>query len=142
VLSSLERNGRAKWRASASANWRQGGWSVGWFTSYYGAFVDTSAATTEAVYRALGGPDYIRVFNDNGITRYLLRVEPMLLHNASFGYRWSGTAHPWLRDVSTRVALNNVFDRDPSLADETNAYVGGTANVRGRQISLEVTKRF
>jgi iron complex outermembrane receptor protein len=142
VLSLLGRNGRAKWRASGSLTWRHGAWSAGWFTSYYGSFVDTSAATTEAVYRALGGPGYIRVFNDNGITRYLLRVAPMISHNANVGYRFGAESHRWLRGVSARLALNNVFDRDPSLADETNAYVGGTANIRGRQVSLELTKRF
>jgi outer membrane receptor protein involved in Fe transport len=142
VLSLLGRNGRAKWRASGSLTWRRGAWSAGWFTSYYGSFVDTSAATTEAVYRALGGPGYIRVFNDNGITRYLLRVAPMISHNANIGYRFGAESHRWLRGVSTRLALNNVFDRDPSLADETNAYVGGTANIRGRQLVLELTKRF
>ena len=142
VLSLLGRNGRAKWRASSSLTWRQRAWSAGWFASYYGAFVDTSAATTEAVYRALGGPGYIRVFNNNGITRYLLRVEPMILHNANATYRFSADTHRWLRGVSARLALNNVFDQEPSLADEANGYVGGTANVRGRQIVLDLTKRF
>jgi hypothetical protein len=108
--------------------WRQGGVSAGWFSSYFGSFVDTSAATTEQIYRVLGYPDYIRKFNDNGITRYLLRVAPMISHNANVGYRFGTESHRWLRGVSARLALNNVFDRDPSLADETNAYVGGTAN--------------
>ena len=41
----LQRNGRTKWRANASLSWRQGPVSAGWFTSYFGSFVDTSAAT-------------------------------------------------------------------------------------------------
>lgn len=142
VLSLLERNGRARWRASGSIHWRRGPWSAGWFTNYFGSFVDTSAATTEAVYRALGGPSYIRVFNDNGITRYLLRVEPAWLHNASVTRRFGSDAPAWFRNVSVRLAVNNVLDTDPPLADEASGYAAGTANVRGRQFAFEVTKRF
>ena len=143
VLSSLERNGRAKWRASGSLQWRRGPWSASWFTQYYGSFVDTSAATTEAVYRALGGPDYIRVFNDNGVTRYYLRVAPAKLHNTSLTHRFDRTSAPrWLHGVSVRFAVNNLFDVEPPIADETNGYAAGTANIRGRQFVLDLTKRF
>jgi outer membrane receptor protein involved in Fe transport len=141
-LDELERNGRTKWRASASVSWRQGPVSAGWFTSYFGSFVDTSAATTEAIYRALGGPDYIRVFNDNGITRYLYRVEPAISHNAWISYRFERGAHRWLRGVTLRGAINNVFDTEPPLADEQYGYFTGSANARGRQFTMEVSKRF
>jgi len=141
-LDELERNGRTKWRASASVSWRQGPVSAGWFTSYFGSFVDTSAATTEAIYRALGGPDYIRVFNDNGITRYLYRVEPAISHNAWLSYRFERGAHRWLRGVTLRGAINNVFDTEPPLADEQYGYFTGSANARGRQFTMEVSKRF
>jgi outer membrane receptor protein involved in Fe transport len=141
-LSSLGRNGRARWRASGSLAWRREGWSAAWFTSYYGTFVDTSAATTEAVYRALGAPRHIQVFNDNGITRYLLRVAPMITHNANVGYRWGAGAPRWLDGAAVRLQVNNVLDREPSLADETNGYVGGTSHVRGRQFALEISRRF
>jgi iron complex outermembrane recepter protein len=141
-LDTLERNGRAKWRATASLAWRQGGWSAGWFTSYYGTFVDTSAATTEAIYVALGRPNYIRVFNDNGITRYLLRVDPVILHNASVSYRFGKESNRWVRQVSVRASVNNVFDLEPPVVDETNGFQGGTINPRGRQFALEVSKRF
>ncbi|MBC7368840.1 MAG: hypothetical protein H7343_18850 [Undibacterium sp.] len=52
--------------------------------------MDTSAATTGPIYRALGAPGYIRVFNDNGIVRYLLRVDPAINHNAWVSYRSRG----------------------------------------------------
>ncbi|MBM3851627.1 MAG: hypothetical protein FJ399_00565 [Verrucomicrobia bacterium] len=142
VLDELNRNGRVAWRASASLAWRLGGWSAGWFSSYFGTFVDTSAATTAAVYAALGQPDYIRVFNDNGITRYVLRVDPFINHNAWLAYRFDRGAHRWLQGVSVRGGLNNVFDYEPSLADETYGYAGGGANPRGRQFTLELTKRW
>ena len=142
ILDELDRNGRVRWRASASLTWRQGGWSAGWFTSYFHSFVDTSAATTEAVYRALGQPDYIKVFNDNGITRYVLFVDPFMNHNAWVTYRFDRGSHRWLRGVSVRLGINNVFDVEPPLADETYGYAGGSANVRGRQATLELSRKF
>lgn len=141
-LDELERNGRTKWRANASVSWRQGPVSAGWFASYFGSFVDTSAATTEPIYRALGGPDYIRVFNDNGITRYLLRVDPSINHNAWISYRFDRAGRDWLKGVTVRGGINNVFDTDPQLADEQYGYQSGSFNVRGRQFTMEVSKKF
>ena len=142
VLNELDRNGRVRWRASASLAWRHAGWSAGWFTSYFHSFVDLSAATTEPVYRALGQPDYIRVFNDNGITRYVLRVDPVFNHNAWIAYRFDRETRDWRRGLSLRLGLNNVLDTEPSLADETYGFAGGSANPRGRQATFEITKRF
>ncbi|WP_414662004.1 TonB-dependent receptor domain-containing protein [Horticoccus sp. 23ND18S-11] len=142
ILDELGRNGRVKWRANSSVSWRQGPVSAGWFANYFGSTVDTSAATTEAIYRALGSPEYIRVFNDNGITRYLLNVDPMITHNAWISYRFDKDARPWLKGVSVRGGINNVFDTDPQLADEQYGYISGSANPRGRQFTMEVSKRF
>jgi iron complex outermembrane receptor protein len=142
ILDELDRNGRTKWRANASVSWRQGPVSAGWFTSYFGSFVDTSAATTEQIYRVLGAPEYIQVFNDNGITRYLLRVDPSINHNAWISYRFDGRSRPWLKGVTLRGGINNVFDTEPQLADEQYGYFPGTANVRGRQFTMEFSKRF
>ena len=103
VLDELDRNGRVKWRANGSVSWRLGGLSAGWFTSYFGSTVDTSAATTEPIYRALGSPSYIRVFNDNGITRYVLRVDPTYNHNVWASYRFAGKNSAWLKGVSVAV---------------------------------------
>lgn len=142
VLSTLGKDAEVKWRANASLVWRRDAWSAGWFTNYIGAFADTSAATTEAVYRALNAPEHIRVFNDNGVIRYLYRVEPFILHNANVSYRFGAkTDTRLLRGVTLRFGLNNVFDTEPPIVDEANAYSGG-ANVRGRQFTLDVSKAF
>lgn len=142
ILDELNRNGRTAWRANASLSWRQGPYSAGWFTSFYGSFVDTSAATTEQIYRVLGRPEYIKVFNDNGVTRYLLRVEPQINHNAWIAYRFPASSGRYLKGVSLRGGINNVFDTEPALADEQYGYQAGTFNVRGRQFTMEVSKRF
>jgi outer membrane receptor protein involved in Fe transport len=142
VLDTLERNGRVKWRANASLSWRLGSWSAGWFTNYFGSFVDTGAETTAQIYQALGGPDYIRAFNDNGITRYLLRVDPYIQHNAWISYRFPHESRPWLQGVSTRVGVNNVLDTDPPMSSDQYGFRTGTANPRGRQFTFEVSKAF
>jgi outer membrane receptor protein involved in Fe transport len=142
VLDQLDRAGRTKWRATASVSWRLGGWSAGWFTSYFGSYVDLGAETTAQIYQALGGPDYIRVFNDNGITRYVLRVDPYIQHNAWLAYRFDNDAHAWLRGVSLRGGINNVLDEDPPLTSDQYGYRTSTANPRGRQFTMEVSKKF
>lgn len=141
-INELGRNGRTKWRASASLSWRLSQWSAGWFASYYGGFVDTSAATTEAVYNALGAPDYIRVVDTNGVLQYFYNVRPYLQHNAWIGYNFKNSGNRWLRDIRIRVGVNNVFDVWPPLADEDYGYFTGSANPRGRQFSLEITRKF
>jgi len=142
VLDELGRNGRAHWRGNASVSWRQGGWSAGWFATYFGTFVDTSAATTEAIYLALGRPKYISVFNDNGVVRYLYKVTPSIPHNAWLAYRFDRGAPKWLRGVSVRGGINNVFDAIPPLADEQYGYFTGSANPRGRTFTFDVTTKF
>jgi iron complex outermembrane recepter protein len=142
VLDQLGRNGRVKWRANASLSWRMGAWSAGWFTSYFDSYVDTGAETTQQIYQALGGPSYIRAFNDNGITRYLFRVSPSYQHNAWISYRFDRGARPWLQGASVRLGMNNVLDTEPPLTPDQYGYRSGAANPRGRQFTMEVSKRF
>jgi outer membrane receptor protein involved in Fe transport len=142
VLDELGRNGRARWRASASASWRRGPWSAGWFTSYFDSFVDTGAETTAQIYQALGGPDYIKVYNDNGLPRYLLRVDPNLQHNAWISYRFERTAAPLLRGMTVRLGVNNVLDTDPPMSSDQYGFRSGTANPRGRQFTFDVSRSF
>ncbi|MBI5767389.1 MAG: TonB-dependent receptor [Verrucomicrobia bacterium] len=142
VLSELGRNGRVSWRASGNASWRQGAWGAGWFTSYFDSFVDTGAETTQAIYQALGGPDYIKVFNDNGALRYLLRVKPSLQHNAWISYRFERGASLWLRGTTVRLGINNAADTDPRLTSDQYGFRSGSANPRGRQFTFDVSRAF
>ncbi len=142
LVDELDRNGRVSWRANASVAWRQGPLSAGWFGSYFGSFVDTSAATTEPITRALGYPSYIKIFNDNGVTRYLFRVSPSYNHNVWMSYRFERREKSWLNGVSVRGGINNVLDTIPRLADEQYGYVSGSANPRGRQFTMEFAKKF
>jgi iron complex outermembrane receptor protein len=141
----LWEDGRAIWRWNGTLRWRKGNLSAGWFTSYYGSFVDTSAGTTLAVYEYLGRPSYIdaTTTTNAGATRYLLRVEPAISHNASVGYRFDRRHKiPPLRNTSLRLGVNNVFNTDPPISDATFGYTSGTYNPRGRQYWLELAKAW
>lgn len=141
----LWEDGRAEWRWNASLRWRKGNWSAGWFTSYYGTFVDTGAATTLAVYDSLGRPDYIdaTTTTNAGATRYLLKVEAAVSHNLSGGYRFD-RRHKFapLRNTSLRLGVNNVFNTDPPIADAVYGDQSGAYNPRGRQYWLELEKSW
>lgn len=142
VESLLFEDGSTKYRGNFSILWRREALSLGWFTSYYGPWVDTSATTTAAVYQALGRPSYIRVYNDDGITRYLLKVSSAISHNVNAAYRFAGDGPRWIRSVTVRGGINNLLDVDPPLVDNGNGYQPGTASSRGRQFYLEVSRRF
>ncbi|MBI5692279.1 MAG: TonB-dependent receptor [Verrucomicrobia bacterium] len=142
ILNNLGQGGRTRWRANANLSWRQGAWSAGWFTSYFGTYVDAGAQTTQQIYEALGRPDYIQVFNSNGVTIYTLRVDPYIQHNSWVSYRFAKSAPRWLQGASLRLALNNVFDTEPPLTSDQYGYRTSTANPRGRQVSLDYSKKF
>jgi iron complex outermembrane recepter protein len=139
----LYEDGRPKWRYNLSARWRRGNWNAGWFMSYYGKFVDTGAATTSAVFNALGRPDYINPFNNSGAFRYVLEVEPAIAHNVNIGYRFTrNSGIRALRNLGIRAGINNVFDEPPPISDSTFGYESGAANPRGRQYWIEVSKAW
>ncbi|MBC7368839.1 MAG: hypothetical protein H7343_18845 [Undibacterium sp.] len=54
----------------------------------------------------------------------------------------AGKNRAWLKGVSVRGGINNVMDEEPPLADEQYGYQSGTANVRGRQFTCEVSRKF
>lgn len=142
VIDQLGKDGRAKWIGNLTLGWKLGALSADWFTTYYGASADTSAATTEAIYDALGKPKSITVFNDNGINRYYMRVKPVALHNLRITYAFGhGDQARGLRSSLT-IGVNNIFDTWPPVADEDEGFFVGTVNPRGRQFKLKYELKF
>ena len=139
----LREDGVVEWRRSASLTWRKGNWRAGWYTTFYDDFMDTSAATTEAVYEALGRPDYIEVFVEpvSGVVRYRQKVESFMAHNANLTYHFDRN-DGLLADATVRFGVSNLTDEEPPLADESRGYRGGTVSAKGRSFYLELTKKF
>lgn len=143
-VDSINRDGRTRFRGNLGVNWRRGRWSAGWFTTYYGTYVDTGASTTKEVYEALGKPEYISMYQDSGgVMRYRYLVTASVNHNANLGYTIGRVRNSLFSNTSIRVGINNVMDAEPPVADEDSGYRRGAAtNPRGRSFYAQVSKRF
>jgi hypothetical protein len=143
-VTNINRDGRTRFRGNIGLNWRVGSWSAGWFTNYYGPYADTGTATTEAVYQALGRPEYISTYVDSGgVRRYRYLVTAHVRHNAHCNYLFQAKRGALLRDLSLRFGVNNVFDQEPPLADSDTGYQRGAGtDPRGRVYYGQLTKRF
>ncbi|MDP3068912.1 MAG: TonB-dependent receptor [Opitutaceae bacterium] len=142
VFSDIGQNGTPNWRFNTTLRWRKGNWSANWYTFYWGKFRDTSATVTESQYIALGQPSYITRYTSlAGVTSFQLVVDPTILHNFSVSYRFD-RAHRirQLRNTTVQASINNVFDKPPAWADENSGFQTGTANPRGQQFVLQITK--
>jgi len=144
----LEEDGRAKWRANGSVFWRQGGWSGGWFAQYYGGSMDpggalATGAAGAALYEQLGRPSYIKVFNDlGGVVRYRWWIEDVIQHSAHLQHTFGRRSNKFIRGVTARFGVSNIFDEEPPIADESRGYQGGTVSAKGRAYYLELSRKF
>ncbi|MBP6865275.1 MAG: TonB-dependent receptor [Candidatus Didemnitutus sp.] len=154
VEDNLNENGITRWKGNASVTWRIGKWTSGWFTQYVKGTVDTSAALgaggdnptdpalLDEVVAALGYPKYFHPFSDTtGAIRLGYLVDDWIVHNAYVQHRF-GRQKDIHNNVTLRFGVNNVFDTDPSIADESRGYRTGGSNPRGRQFYLQITKIF
>lgn len=144
-VSTINRDGRARYRGGFGGTYRHERWTAGWFANYYGKYVDTSTATTVQVYEALGRPSYISVYNDSGgVRRYRYLVSSYMVHNTYLNYAFPRRRESLLlSNLSLRLGVNNVFDTEPPVADEDFGYRRGAGtNARGRAYYAQLTKRF
>ncbi len=115
-------DGQPEWRWGANLTWRHdSGLGAGFRTEYTGEFIDTGVGLDP------NGQPFI--------------VDDWMTSNAYLQYDFD---HPdeALDGLRIRLGLNNVFDKNPPLADETNGYDAAYHNIRGRQVYLDVRKRF
>ncbi|WP_285713283.1 TonB-dependent receptor domain-containing protein [Erythrobacter oryzae] len=120
----LELDGRPKWRFSGSVNWGLGLVDVGVFAQYVGQVWNTSVTR-----------DLPFTSDDPNINFY--RVDDMLTFNLSVGYSFEDGA---LEGTRIRLGVNNVFDTDPPLADETYGFFSALHSPRGRVFRVELRK--
>lgn len=123
----LEIEGRPKWRFSGSVNWNSGPVDVGLFGNYVGKVWDTSVARDNPIVSDDPNANFFRVnsfFTMNLSVAYTIRNKTAL----------DGTR--------LRFAVNNLFDRDPPLADENFGFFSELHSARGRQFAVELRKTF
>ncbi|WP_416832466.1 MAG: TonB-dependent receptor domain-containing protein [Erythrobacter sp.] len=123
----LEIEGRPKWRFSGSINWESGPVDIGLFGNYVGKVWDTSV-TRDVL---------IETTDPNG---NFYRVNDVFVTNFSISYTIENNTP--LDGTRLRFAINNVFDKDPPLADETYGYFSELHSARGRQFHVELRKNF
>ncbi|MBI5692558.1 MAG: TonB-dependent receptor [Verrucomicrobia bacterium] len=146
AITNINRDGRTRFRGDIGLTWRTGRWTGGWYTNYYGTYVDTGTATTQEIYEVLGKPEYISTYVDSGgVRRYRYLVSAYVVHNAYLSYsipRARGK-ESWLSDLSLRLGANNLFDNEPPLADEDTGYRRGAGtSAKGRTYYAQISKRF
>lgn len=123
----LEIDGRPKWRVSGSMNWESGPVQVGVFGQYTGKVWDTSVVR-----------DILLVSDDPNANFY--RVNDQFVTNLSISYTIDNNTA--LDGTRLRFAINNVFDKDPPLADETYGFYSELYTARGRVFHVELRKKF
>ncbi len=123
----LEIEGRPKWRFSGSVNWGMGPVDVGLFAQYVGQVWDTSVS------RDLP-------FDSADPNINFFRVDDFLTFNLNVAYTFDKGGP--LDGTRIRLGVNNLFDKDPPLADEELGFFSALHNARGRVWRVELRRNF
>ena len=123
----LEIEGRPKWRWSSSLLWSSGNFDASLFGKYVGKVYDTSVTRD----------NLLEVSDNPNINFY--PVSDQFTLNATITYTFDEGA---LDGTRIRLGLNNIFNEDPPLADETYGYFSELHSARGRVARVEVRHSF
>jgi outer membrane receptor protein involved in Fe transport len=123
----LELEGRPKWRFSGSVNWDSGPVDVSLFANYVGEVWDPDVSRDDPI-----------VSDDPNANFF--RVDDFLTVNFAVAYTIDNDTA--LDGTRLRFGINNLFDQDPPLADETYGYLSQLHTPRGRVFRVELRKNF
>lgn len=116
----LEIDGRPKWRLSGSAAFESGPVRVNLFGRYVGRVFDPGAQQDD--------------------TAEFFEVDDWFTLN--FGISYTIENDTALDGTRLRFGVNNIFNEDPPLADESYGFYGSLHSARGRQFSFDIRKNF
>jgi len=117
----IKQDGQPEWRIGATLTWRHdSGLGAGVRYDYTSEFIDTGAGLDSA------GNPFI--------------VNEWVQMNAYLEYVFD--RRDALDGLRVRLGSNNILDAQPPLADETNGYDAAYHSIRGRQVYVDVRKRF
>ena len=117
----LKQNDNPYTRASASITWNKEQWGGSLFARYVGGVEDTSTSATV-----------------DGETQFL-PVDEFIQVNGSLSYTFLGGS---LDNTTVRLGMNNIFNEQPPLADETFGFADNLHSNRGRYFFLQLSKSF
>ena len=123
----LEIEGRPKWRFSSSILWSSGDWDASLFGQYTGGVYDTSVIRDNLLDDS----------SNPNINFY--PVSDWFTLNATVSYTFDKGP---LDGTRIRLGLNNIFNEDPPLADETYGFFSELHSARGRVFRVDVRKKF
>jgi outer membrane receptor protein involved in Fe transport len=123
----LEIEGRPKWRYSGSVNWGSGPVDVALFANYVGEVWNTSVSRD------------VPVVSDDPNANFF-RVGDFLTFNTAISYTFENGGA--LDGTRIRLGVNNLFDKDPPLADDTYGFLSALHSPRGRMWRVELRKTF
>ncbi|WP_417622942.1 TonB-dependent receptor domain-containing protein [Parasphingorhabdus sp.] len=123
----LEIEGRPKWRLSGSMGWSSGPVDVTLFGKYIGKVYDTSVTRDDPI------------ISDNPNANFYV-VSDQFTMNASVSYTIDNDTA--LSGTRLKFGINNLFNEDPPLADESYGYFSELHSARGRQFVVELRKKF
>jgi iron complex outermembrane receptor protein len=144
VTERMNVDGTTRWRGNGSVTWRKNNWNGNLSAYYIGAYADTGATTTAAVFTALGEPRYLSKQFTDGNMAYRYRVRDVISYNAALGYRFNRDASRLLRNSTVRVGIVNLLDQEPPVTPDTAGYATSVhANLfPGRTWTIELTRQF
>jgi outer membrane receptor protein involved in Fe transport len=123
-------NGRPKWRWSGTANFESGPFDVRLFAQYVGRVLNDSATQDATDINGDPNPDPGSFFP----------VDNWLTVNLSVGYAFEDGG--LLDGTRVRLGVNNLFDKDPPLADESFGFLSSLHSARGRQFTFQIRRNF
>ena len=116
----LEIDGRPKWRWTGALNWESGPVGASLFARYVGKVFDPSGVQDD--------------------TAELFEVDDWFTLSAAISYTVDNNTA--LDGTRLRFGVNNIFNEDPPLADESYGFYGSLHSARGRQFSIDLRKEF
>ncbi len=125
------RDGNTHWKGSFSLQWKRGEWSAGMINLYTGRTKDSFIRTTTVTAPYISSEGF-------------LIVDRSWLTNFNVARNFTGKS--WWGHSTVRVGVNNVFNREPPFAlgasSDSDGYLRGFGDPRGRAFSVDLTKRF
>ena len=113
-------NGRPKWRWTGALRWESGPVDASLFARYVGKVQDTSVTQDD--------------------TGEFYTVDDWFTLNASISYMIENDTA--LNGTRLRVGINNIFNEEPPLADQSFGFFSNLHSARGRQVSIDLRKEF
>ena len=125
------RDGNTHWKGSFSLQWKRGEWSAGFINLYSGRTKDSFIRTTTVTAPSISSEGF-------------LIVDRSWLTNLNVARSFTGKS--WWGHSTVRVGVNNVFNKEPPFAlgasSDSDGYLRGFGDPRGRAFSIELAKHF